>query len=239
MGCCESKSNGTDNETVKETEENVELNEDTNTTAHIVQTSIELHDDQNTENQKQNNEYSPVKNEADKDDKINNETNDNINDEKHENDHMNVSNNKSVKQMITVLTHYQEWKNNQNINKTYGIIEYLQSKLTTKDYDITTLMDDYQDIITLPDHNDQFEDIYILISKHISCNHSNCQSLSRNNRNRENCKNNKERINLYFGYNDSVEILFQQTLDKIHCYFLHSFDRSFRLKRNELSQIQQ
>eukprot|EP01083_Nonionella_stella_P092461 258869_1 len=163
----------------------------------------------------------------------------NLDDEKFD-DSVNIANRKSVRRIITILNYYEEWKSHNDIHKSYGFIEYLQSKLPSKQYNTVALLDDYLNVINLPNHAEHFEDIYLLTTKHISCNHLDCQSLARNNRNREACRNNnQQRTDMYFGYQDTAEINVQQTLDKMHCYFLHSFDRFLKLRRQDMEDIQE
>ena len=72
-----------------------------------------------------------------------------------------------------------------------------------------------------------------MLSKHnTTCNASNCHLLSRNNRDQEVCRdNNNERVNLYFGHNDPIKLIFSNYWIK-YVLFLHSFDRAFRFTTN-------
>eukprot|EP01084_Bolivina_argentea_P168432 292088_1 len=82
-------------------------------------------------------------------------------------------------------------------------------------------------------HQNEFENIYNLLNKNIytkhSCNLSKCLSMRRHHRNRlkitEECGLKK----LYNGSN----LIEQQILDMIHCYFMHSYDTGCRLTNAE------
>eukprot|EP01084_Bolivina_argentea_P273456 465810_1 len=75
----------------------------------------------------------------------------------------------------------------------------------------------------------EFELIHHKIMKYIKqCSLEKCKRLERNHRTRDkhtaNATNNDTKIQFYI-----------DTMDTIHCYFIHSFDLGFRLKADEIS----
>eukprot|EP01084_Bolivina_argentea_P254484 427816_1 len=61
--------------------------------------------------------------------------------------------------------------------------------------------------------------------------------MKRNYRNRE--RNNGTRLRkMYFNLDDKYDLVQQQLLDKIHCYYHHSFDTAHRLSRLDIQRIE-
>eukprot|EP01084_Bolivina_argentea_P189769 326278_1 len=102
------------------------------------------------------------------------------------------------------------------------------------DYDNSSLLNDFHHLLF--NHDNQLEDIYDNLTQFQKCNASNCFIMRRNYRNRE--RNNGIRLRkMYFNLDDKYDLVQQQLLDKIHCYFYHSLDTGYRLSKDELSLL--
>eukprot|EP01084_Bolivina_argentea_P280745 480170_1 len=94
----------------------------------------------------------------------------------------------------------------------------------------------------LQNHSDEFDEIYdaliIKCNNNQSCNLSNCALLSRSYRNRSRLfMDDVQRKKLYFNYSDTFDVVAQQILDKIHCYYFHSIDIGYKLSEEDKRQI--
>eukprot|EP01084_Bolivina_argentea_P260230 439408_1 len=124
-----------------------------------------------------------------------------------------------------------------NLNDTKTIYSFVNQG----QYNAVELMNDFHHLCF--DHDEEFEDIHnYLISDKVlgaTCNKLNCKLLYRNNRDRDLCSKNDEVLRLLF-YNTvlSEERIIDQLIDKIHCYYLHSFDTGKRLTRSEEKYLQ-
>eukprot|EP01084_Bolivina_argentea_P117670 208931_1 len=86
----------------------------------------------------------------------------------------------------------------------------------------TSYLNDYLHLITEHTTNNEFETIYNTFDGH--CDLHKCSAFTRNHRDRH-----KDKVNT----NNGSDIL-----DKIHCHYCHSFDIGFRLKKNEIQNIE-
>eukprot|EP01083_Nonionella_stella_P112772 332117_1 len=115
--------------------------------------------------------------------------------------------------------------------KTLSIHDYIHTNGT-----IVTLLNNFHHLLF--DHSREFEDIYEYFvgnqCLHKCCDKTKCILLQRNNRNRSKCATDTRiRDQLFYDMDCVKEISACQTLDKIHCYFLHSFDHGYKLRLNE------
>eukprot|EP01084_Bolivina_argentea_P085805 155090_1 len=94
-------------------------------------------------------------------------------------------------------------------------------------YGTVDLLDDHHHVLL--HHADQFEGVYNLLCETVNdndiCKLSKCLSLRRNQRDRL-----KRTRNLYLNEENIVE---EQLLDKIHAYYLHTFDIGYKMTENE------
>eukprot|EP01083_Nonionella_stella_P155018 500192_1 len=85
-------------------------------------------------------------------------------------------------------------------------------------------------------HSNDFEEIHhILINQSNDdkpCQLTTCLSITRNQRNRS-----IENAQLYSNYKDQKDIIFQQSLDRVHCYYLHSFDCGYKITKRERTNM--
>eukprot|EP01084_Bolivina_argentea_P016466 30820_1 len=93
--------------------------------------------------------------------------------------------------------------------------------------DVTQVLADYFHILQNHDNDESFEFISNQLSI-IKCDINQCTHFTRNYRDR--CSNNENKEY----YDENIEIV-----DKIHCYFMHSYDMVYRLTESERNQIQQ
>eukprot|EP01084_Bolivina_argentea_P227983 385131_1 len=102
-------------------------------------------------------------------------------------------------------------------------------------YDAVDILNDFNHLLMY--HSNQFEDIYnIQINtayNGIDCDLSKCVCMTRNYRNRSTITESVER-SLYLDSDDMVE---QQLLDRIHCYYFHSFHIAYKLTNKEKNNI--
>eukprot|EP01084_Bolivina_argentea_P226396 382442_1 len=104
-----------------------------------------------------------------------------------------------------------------------------QVEYAFKPYDCTLLLNDFHHLLF--NHKDQFQDVYHLLIEKTNhgniCNTANCHMMTRNYRDRDEFKY------CYIGNDNMGDIVQQQLLDKIHCYYFHSFDIFFQTKHEE------
>eukprot|EP01084_Bolivina_argentea_P105210 188343_1 len=93
--------------------------------------------------------------------------------------------------------------------------------------DIKLLLNDFLYLLNNYNNDDQFECIYNTLC--CVCNIKNCKIFRRNYRNRNNDKFIRTIYPIYGTY-DTVKV---QILDKIHCFYSHTFDIGFRLSQKD------
>eukprot|EP01083_Nonionella_stella_P069625 185700_1 len=105
-----------------------------------------------------------------------------------------------------------------------------------------TLINDFHHLIHK--HRANFERIYCTLLK--ACNNGKacdiklCVPLRRNHRNRHRLRSNTIEINkLYFNHDNVKDISLQQILDKIHCYYFHTFDIGYKHRERDRNTILQ
>eukprot|EP01084_Bolivina_argentea_P094728 170318_1 len=108
---------------------------------------------------------------------------------------------------------------------------------------------DYHNVAALNDfhhllfsHCDQFEDIHNGLVEHDNghkCTLENCTMMRRSYRDRITLRDNDDKIRkLYLNMEDGYDIIQQQLLDKMHCFYYHSFDTGRRLRKSDIETVQ-
>eukprot|EP01083_Nonionella_stella_P119977 359050_1 len=124
------------------------------------------------------------------------------------------------------------------LDKYHLYINTLQQNLIDTLYDDnkysnTALLNDFNHLLL--SHANEFEDIHVILTQTDHgkplCTLSKCVMIKRNRRNRS-----KEDHDLYFGQ-DERNTNKQQLLDKIHSYYIHSFDTGYKLTRDDRERI--
>eukprot|EP01084_Bolivina_argentea_P274463 467841_1 len=109
--------------------------------------------------------------------------------------------------------------------------------LYNNDYNEIDLLDDFHHL--LKHHVHEFEDIYNKLNKKIygnsSCDLSRCVLMSRNQRDRAKITKSGDIIDKL--YTNKHDIISEQLLDHVHCYFFHTFDIGCKLTQDERRNI--
>eukprot|EP01083_Nonionella_stella_P135289 411562_1 len=118
-----------------------------------------------------------------------------------------------IAKLLSVLSHYQ----------SHGLNAY------DIQLDIHDVLNDF--LYLLEHHNDEysFQRLYELFGGFCDINH--CAAFQRNYRNRAN--EHWDVTNPLYANIDSTDIVKQQIMDRIHCYYRHSFDMGYRLGIDE------
>eukprot|EP01084_Bolivina_argentea_P119069 211169_1 len=140
--------------------------------------------------------------------------------------------------MIDILKKYHIWVN-QNYSSTNRLENATKNKSSLIDiifasgYNCVNLLNDFNHLLLY--HSIEFEEIYNIVIKKCTnnniCNMLNCIMIARNNRNRLNY----DPKNLYG--DDDKDIIIQQLIDRIHSYYIHSFDTGYKLQKVEQQKI--
>eukprot|EP01084_Bolivina_argentea_P234292 394439_1 len=110
-----------------------------------------------------------------------------------------------------------------------------------QNYETVSLLNDFNHLLTI--HSSDFEDIYNILIKqshHMKvCDISKCSIRQRNYRNRTMYTKNEELLNnLYFNDGESgINVIKLQLMDRIHCYYFHTFDIGYKLPRKQINRI--
>ena len=131
-----------------------------------------------------------------------------------------------------ILITYNKFKNDPKSVKFTSMYQYINDKLEA--YNNKALLNDYIHLINDHQSNEQFEAVYDYLISNMDqpCNPTTCGNIERNNRDRSNEYDSNVRMALYHS-EETQEVNVQQILDKVHCYWLHTFDFGYRLKRTE------
>eukprot|EP01084_Bolivina_argentea_P014275 26671_1 len=126
--------------------------------------------------------------------------------------------------MLLNMTTKTDWHQNVSIEMTY---------------DNTSFLNDFHHLLMHHDH--QFEQICnTMIEKcnnNTLCDMLKCKYVQRNYRNR---LSDTEFTKLYSHCNVHIDqVIYQQILDKLHCYYFHSFDLKHRLRESDKQRIKQ
>eukprot|EP01084_Bolivina_argentea_P119998 212736_1 len=143
-----------------------------------------------------------------------------------------------------ILKYYSEWiaykeNMNENTEKKEDIYDYI-SKLELGENSmnaIVLILSYYHHLMKT--HNNEFEKIYDYFSKLYNCAIDGCNSMRRNHRDRSANRKIGLRSDLYYTYNDNEQVIVQQILDQVHCFFYHTFDIGFKLNKTERKEIRE
>eukprot|EP01084_Bolivina_argentea_P012107 22685_1 len=94
---------------------------------------------------------------------------------------------------------------------------------------ISDILDNFHHLLSFHDTDKDFESIYKQLH---SCNINDCKLFARNYRNRDKIKDNNQKRKELYNTNDTDIISLYQIMDKIHCYYYHTYDIEFREKPN-------
>eukprot|EP01084_Bolivina_argentea_P174500 302282_1 len=106
-------------------------------------------------------------------------------------------------------------------------------KIYPFNYDNSDLLNDFQHLLVK--HCDQYEDIYKILTKNDdkSCDITMCNIIRRNNRDRQEISKNCLKMLEMYDAEDLKDIMKQQLIDKIHCYYFHSFDIGYKITEQQ------
>eukprot|EP01084_Bolivina_argentea_P103886 186051_1 len=154
-----------------------------------------------------------------------------------ENEYCELDDCKPLENIGTVLNLYDNYikhaKNgDENVN-TYDDI-YLKME---NNYNNVNLLNDFNHILSY--HGDEFEQVHNLLSAVVyelePCSTiSNCLSFTRNQRDRQIVAKNEWQLNNMYFNDDAVS---QQLLDRIHCYFFHTFHIGYNITEKDKRNI--
>eukprot|EP01084_Bolivina_argentea_P118373 210047_1 len=141
-----------------------------------------------------------------------------------------------IRNVIKQYHCYIQTKSTMNNNETRDIYGDVYG-VVSSNYQNSNLLNDFNHLLLY--HSTQFEEIYDILNQFIyknnGCKLVDCRLMFRNQRDRSQVTNNKILLcDLYFGNNDTVE---QQLLDRIHCYYFHSFDIGYKIDKKKKLQI--
>ena len=139
----------------------------------------------------------------------------------------------SLERVHYVLKKYDGWRNSEKKIMSLGMYRYVNNGLG-EHYNNTHLLNDFNHLIEF--HDNVFNHIYEYFDG--ECDLEKCLLIKRLHRDRDYYKNDAKRKEIYYNYDDAKEINTQQILDKIHCYYRHSYDLGFRVKKSKLLSIQ-
>eukprot|EP01084_Bolivina_argentea_P300037 517252_1 len=131
-------------------------------------------------------------------------------------------------------------------NNSYSKQQMEQNKRNKTIYDDSShnvdsiqLLNNYNHMLL--EHANEFEQSYNILNAKIynnkgkGCNLSLCLLMKRNQRNRTQITKRESLLNqMYFG--NCKDISSQQLLDRIHCYFFHTFDIGYKLTKKEINE---
>eukprot|EP01084_Bolivina_argentea_P260565 440068_1 len=92
--------------------------------------------------------------------------------------------------------------------------------------DLDTIVHDFIYAVNKHNSDEKFEYIY---NRFPRCDVVECKMFKRNHRNRNDVTNKASHAYVLYGNKDEKQILYMQIMDKIHCYYQHSFDTGYRL----------
>eukprot|EP01083_Nonionella_stella_P050147 133485_1 len=146
--------------------------------------------------------------------------------------------------VVDVLKHYHrfiECNVQSSDTKEMNINDIFSCDTQTKNNHVT-LINDFHHLVQK--HRANFEGIYDTLIKECNhgdvCNLKGCVPLRRNHRNRHRLRTEAVEINkLYFNHDIDQDISLQQILDKIHCYYFHTFDIGYKHTTKDMKKILQ
>eukprot|EP01084_Bolivina_argentea_P301913 521006_1 len=141
----------------------------------------------------------------------------------------------SRKNILTILPKHQRYistvNNQQSTNNQTASHNIYPVHYSDKD-----LINDFNHFLF--EHQHELEGVYqsLIDQDHVLCHVANCDIMARNHRDRSIC-NNREQVRTMYYSEDIEYICTQQLLDKIHCYFYHTFDIGLKLSNTNLLTI--
>ena len=124
---------------------------------------------------------------------------------------------------------------NENLNlskcQEFTIIKTILSQNMINNYNGCTILNSFYHLI----NRHKFNDVYNNIKNHSKCNYQDCQCIQRNNRNRSEITKNDSIRNTLYCTGDSKKVIYQQIIDNINYFFLHSRELRFVFNINASS----
>merc|ERR1712228_66483 len=143
-----------------------------------------------------------------------------------------------IQRLSYILKHYQSFNNNKNVDTKSFIYQFIKYGNVNDRYNVETLLNDfYFALVHYTEDDMKFARLYEYICSEIGsiCNVKQCQFIKRNHASND-MKN--EQVIDFYGFSQVQQTTRIQLLDRIHSYFLHSFDVGFRLTKSEKHQIE-
>eukprot|EP01084_Bolivina_argentea_P236035 397001_1 len=141
----------------------------------------------------------------------------------------------SITRTAQVLVKYSLYiKQQQFESKVYHELNIMDVNYDETCNDVN-LLNDFIHLLSY--HLDDFENIYNTFCHNGSCDLENCISIRRNQRDRSNLVQNEHLLNKLYFNDQNIAQVREQILDRIHCYFLHTFDIGYRFTENERQLI--
>eukprot|EP01084_Bolivina_argentea_P282172 482959_1 len=136
-----------------------------------------------------------------------------------------------------VMKHYGEYDACPNTDNT--MYDFINHTFWQGTYNNIEMLNDFQHLLLT--HEDDFEDIYnyLIGSKMFGkeCDKLKCKLLSRNFRDRQCSSSDKVLLRWFNAVDSCEEISICQTIDAMHCYYLHTLDSGYRLTREEQALV--
>eukprot|EP01084_Bolivina_argentea_P020585 38277_1 len=142
----------------------------------------------------------------------------------------------AVKRLSTILLEFHRFKNNPDSCNFKSMCEYIEGLGNT--YNNSALLNDYIHLLNEHNSNEDFEYVYKCFISEMTdiCDVMTCNFFCRYQRDRSRDYEANVRDQLY-NTSDTKEITTQQIIDKIHCYWLHTFDLAYKLTSEEIETM--
>eukprot|EP01084_Bolivina_argentea_P208266 355159_1 len=145
----------------------------------------------------------------------------------------NLSDCSALNRTITVLNRYHLLQ----LDETKDDID----SIFDDNYDVVCTLNDFHHLLNI--HSNAFEEIYNNLLNCYNgrpCKLAECCITKRNSRDRSKLTINDVELKLLYRNNDhAVNMMQQQTLDRIHCYYLHSFDSGYKISIQDTMQLRE
>eukprot|EP01084_Bolivina_argentea_P210504 358270_1 len=141
-----------------------------------------------------------------------------------------------LKNIIQVMKRYKSYINRSTSEQKEPCIKGDIYKHLGNQYDDVNLLDDFNHLLL--SHSHQFEYIHDILNYEIysnNCKLSKCLLMRRHHTDRAKISENEKILNELYFLNDDVAS--QQLLDRIHCYYIHSFDTGCKLSNKDKQEI--
>eukprot|EP01084_Bolivina_argentea_P089490 161476_1 len=123
--------------------------------------------------------------------------------------------------------------------KMIGDVLQLYKRRTRHTYNHVDIINDFNHLLYR--HSNEFEQIHDILTRRIysneACELSKCLFMKRNQRDRAIISTHEYLLNKLYCTKDAHEIVSQQFLDRIHCFYFHSFDTAYKLTNKEKESI--